>query len=182
MDLAEGKRKDGKALPQSQKYGNTTLNLGKVEGGVAPNVMAEVASAEVTLRLAGGTTREVRAIVEQTVHDATREQVNRAHNEGKNASVSVEWVTEGYAPVDVDTDADVWSDEEPITVNYGTDVPNLKGNHKRYLYGPGSILVAHSDHEALDISELERGVEGYKRLLMSVLKKIDSSQGDPEEL
>lgn len=21
---------------------------------------------------------------------------------------------------------------------YGTDIPNLKGNHKRYLYGPGS--------------------------------------------
>jgi len=21
---------------------------------------------------------------------------------------------------------------------YGTDIPNLKGDHKRYLYGPGS--------------------------------------------
>jgi len=55
-------------------------------------------------------------------------------------------------------------------VNYGTDIPNLKGDHKKYLYGPGSILVAHSDHEHLSISDLETAVEGYKALIKHSLK------------
>lgn len=56
-------------------------------------------------------------------------------------------------------------------VNYGTDIPSLKGNHKRYLYGPGSILVAHSDHEHLKISDLEAAVEGYKVLVLESLSR-----------
>ena len=50
-------------------------------------------------------------------------------------------------------------------MNYGTDIPNLQGDHKRYLYGPGQILVAHSDHEHLNVSDLEVAVEGYKTLI-----------------
>ena len=46
---------------------------------------------------------------------------------------------------------------------------NLEGTHKRYLYGPGSILVAHSDHEHLKASDLLAAVEGYKKLIRSAL-------------
>jgi acetylornithine deacetylase len=60
---------------------------------------------------------------------------------------------------------------EKIVVNYGTDIPNLKGDHKRYLYGPGNILVAHSDHEHLTVSDLEEAVEGYKKLILAALKR-----------
>lgn len=49
-------------------------------------------------------------------------------------------------------------------------IPNLKGKHKRYLYGPGSILVAHSDHEHLKASDLSTAVEGYKRLVRTALE------------
>lgn len=59
---------------------------------------------------------------------------------------------------------------ETIVVNYGTDIPNLKGDHKRYLYGPGSILVAHSDHEHVSIADLETAVKGYKKLIEHSLK------------
>ncbi len=55
-------------------------------------------------------------------------------------------------------------------VNYGTDIPNLKGSHKRFLYGPGSIFLAHSDHEHLKVSDLETAVEGYKTLIEHSLK------------
>lgn len=55
-------------------------------------------------------------------------------------------------------------------MNYGTDIPALKGSHKVYLYGPGTILVAHSDHEHLTISDLEKAVEGYKNLILASLK------------
>lgn len=49
--------------------------------------------------------------------------------------------------------------------SYGTDVPYLRGDHKKYLYGPGSILVAHGDHEYVSKSDLFEAVEGYKRLI-----------------
>lgn len=58
---------------------------------------------------------------------------------------------------------------ETITVNYGTDIPNLRGSHKRYLYGPGSILVAHSDHEHLNYDDLRAAVAGYKTLIRHAL-------------
>lgn len=56
-------------------------------------------------------------------------------------------------------------------VNYGTDIPSLKGNHTRYLYGPGSILVAHGARENLTVGDLETAVEGYKKLILHALKK-----------
>jgi acetylornithine deacetylase len=51
-------------------------------------------------------------------------------------------------------------------MNYGTDIPIFKGNHTRYLYGPGSILVAHTADEALTVEELELAVEDYKKLIL----------------
>ena len=58
---------------------------------------------------------------------------------------------------------------ETAVMSYGTDIPKLKGDHKRYLYGPGSILVAHSDHEHLTIDDLEKAVAGYKKLILASL-------------
>jgi acetylornithine deacetylase len=52
-----------------------------------------------------------------------------------------------------------------LVASYGTDVPNLDGDHVSYLYGPGSILVAHGEDEALTVGELEDSVEGFKRLV-----------------
>lgn len=57
-----------------------------------------------------------------------------------------------------------------MVANYGTDVPNLKGDHVSYLYGPGSILVAHGDDEGLRVRDLETAVEGYKKLIQHALK------------
>lgn len=73
-------------------------------------------------------------------------------------------------PVYIDSNVEGF---ETITVNYGTDIPNLNGQHKRFLYGPGSILVAHSDHEHLRASDLLAAVEGYKKLVRS-LKSLSS--------
>ena len=177
MDVAEGTDREGRKLPYSEKYGNTTINLGMIGGGVAPNVMAETAQAEFAIRIAGGSYADAKKVIEATVHTATKGMVDRAHKEGKNANVTVGWSNEGYGPVDLNYDVNVWGDEnedDPFTVNFGTDVPNLEGSHKRYLYGPGSILVAHSDHEAIKVEDLVKGVEGYERLLTGVLRKLNT--------
>lgn len=56
-------------------------------------------------------------------------------------------------------------------MNYGTDITNLEGSHTRYLYGPGSILVAHGPDEALTVGELEEAVDGYRQLILHALGK-----------
>jgi acetylornithine deacetylase len=58
-----------------------------------------------------------------------------------------------------------------MTANYGTDVPHFLGNHTSYLYGPGSIHVAHGPNEALTVGDLETSVEGFKKLVLHALGK-----------
>lgn len=141
-------------LPSSMKYGNSTLNIGEIKGGVAANVIAESASAKIGIRIAGGDPEVV------------KEQILEAIKKVDPDNLEVEFYGGSYGPVYIDSDVEGF---ETITVNYGTDIPNLKGNHKRYLYGPGNILVAHSDHEHLAAGELLTAVRGYKTLIRAAL-------------
>lgn len=148
---------DEGGLPRSEKFGRSTVNVGRMEGGVAANVVPEHASADVTFRLAGGTIEKVQQIILNAVHAADPDDL-----------LDLE-LGQGYGPVVCDADVDEF---ETITVNYGTDVPNLKlkDGVKRYLYGPGSILVAHGANEGLTVGDMEEAVEGYKKLVKHALK------------
>jgi acetylornithine deacetylase len=139
--------------PSSKKYGNTTLNVGEMHGGVAANVLAEEAEAKLLIRIADGQPEDIKKIVQKTL-DKTGEKFEVIYRLG-------------YGPVPIDHDV---PDFQTIVVNYGTDIPYLKGNHKRYLYGPGSILEAHSAHEHLRVQDLEEAVEGYRKLVKFSLK------------
>ncbi|KAF1920129.1 hypothetical protein BDU57DRAFT_508254 [Ampelomyces quisqualis] len=156
-------------LPWSEKYGNTTMNFGRIEGGVAANVVAETASANIATRLAAGTPEVVKGLIMNALKDA------KANAQQQGGDLQIDWVSDGYAPVDIDCALEGF---ETMTVNYGTDVPLLKGHHRRYLYGPGSIFVAHSDHEALKKTELEQAVLDYRRLILkaSEMHKKETQQ------
>jgi acetylornithine deacetylase len=119
-------------LPWSEKYGNTTLNFGTIEGGVAPNVIAEEARAAVSMRIASGEPAAVEKVILEAIQKAGEE-------------LDVKFVA-SYGPVHIDSDVPgkkcrkLWVDLtdsspgfETIVVNYGTDIPNLKGDHKRYV-------------------------------------------------
>ena len=150
-------------LPASPKYGPTTLNIGTIRAGVATNVVPASARADVAVRLAAGTPEEAREIIRRAVKDATRDV---------EADVTVDFSThpESYSPQDLDTDVPGF---KVIPVNYGTDVPNLKVRPgvKRYLYGPGSIFVAHGDNEALTVGDLQDAVSGHKKLIQAALER-----------
>ena len=149
-------------LPKSEKYGSTTINLGKIDGGVAGNVVAQNASAQIAIRIAAGTPDEIAAHVQEAVEAATNDFKNHGEDE---ALFEIVFAGKGYAPVDIDHDVKGF---DSITVNYGTDIPNFDKTEgqKRYLYGPGSILVAHSDHEAITLSDLKTAVKDYERLIL----------------
>jgi acetylornithine deacetylase len=149
-------------FPSSKKYGNSTLNLGHIDGGVAANVIPEWAEADFALRIAAGSVHSIREQVQDRLKPVA------ASTKVQGGNVTLEWMSAGYGVVDIDHDIDGF---EVITVNYGTDVPNLTGDHKRYLYGPGSIHVAHSAFEHLKVSELEQAVVDYKKIILATLDK-----------
>jgi len=170
--LVQGLAKlQGIELPGSEEFGATTLNVGTIGGGVAANVIAQDAFATISVRLAVNNPLRVKELIEQAVREAS-------------PWLEVEFSTYAIGPVRIDHDIK-GSDSytffylfeltkrnlgfETIVVNYGTDIPSLKGKHKRYLYGPGSILVAHSDHECLRVSDLVEAVSGYQILVTEAL-------------
>lgn len=168
----------GEHLPQSAKYGKTTLNVGVMQGGVASNVVAQNASADVQIRIAAGTPQLIIDTVTKAVHEAVRpflsgpEGGEKQHLQPEDV-VEIEFPTTGYGAIDLDHDIPGF---DSMPVNYGTDIPHWKVNRegqKRYLYGPGNIFVAHSDHEALTEQELFDAVEGYEKIVLYALGKAN---------
>ncbi|RAO74167.1 uncharacterized protein BHQ10_010179 [Talaromyces amestolkiae] len=151
-------------LPGSTKYGNTTVNLGLIQGGIAGNVVPASAHASFLVRLASETPEKAKSIIYNAVQNFT----------GGNPDIQVVFSSSGTSPVDLDADVEGFN---VTTVNYGTDIPHLAVHEragqkvKRYLYGPGSILVAHSDIEAIDVGELEDAVKGYRQLIEHALNR-----------
>ncbi|KAG6207461.1 hypothetical protein E4U35_000951 [Claviceps purpurea] len=146
-------------LGSSELFGNTTFNIGRFDGGVAGNVIPEIATVQFAARVAIGPESSGHAIVRQKVEAI----LNEVDNEAFNLTCS-----HGYGSVESNCDVDGF---EKVTVNYGTDIPGLAGNHTRYLYGPGNILVAHGARENLTVADLEDAVEGYKKLILHALNQ-----------
>lgn len=152
-------------LPASDKFGNSTLNIGTLDAGVAANVVPASATAEILIRLAAGTPAEAEKIVRKAVREVCAEH-------GINESrVTMEFETsEGYGPVNLEADIEGF---DVGIMHYGTDIPGLEigGNAtvKRFLYGPGSIHLAHGLDEGLTVGALEAGVDGYSKLIKAGL-------------
>jgi len=58
---------------------------------------------------------------------------------------------------------------ETTIVAFATDVPELTRWGTPYLYGPGSIHVAHTAHERVSRAELLAALDGYARLAEAAL-------------
>ncbi|KAI6387704.1 hypothetical protein MCOR23_010992 [Pyricularia oryzae] len=141
-------------LGSSDEYGNTTINVGTLAGGIAFNVIPEFAQSNISARVAIGP--------QDSGHIAVRHKIEAILAKENADHLSIKCGL-GYGVVTCDCNIEGF---QTTTVNYGTDIPNLKGNHRRYLYGPGSILVAHSDDEQLTVGDLETAVEAYQKIIL----------------
>jgi acetylornithine deacetylase len=182
LDGLEDRVPEEGGLLRSEKLGKSTLNIGILDGGVAGNVVPAFAEAGVKIRLAAGSVEDTRGIIERAVEEGRGKAHLKAGNGNGNGTcdsdgsndASIELSFEGGSlPQFFDTDVNGF---EVITVNYGTDAFSLsigEGDHKvrRYLYGPGSIHVAHSDDEAITVGEIEEAVRGFKRLISAALSR-----------
>jgi acetylornithine deacetylase len=135
-------------LPHDNLLGTTHYTIGLIEGGVAHNVVSPHASAEVLFRTVGDTDQLVARL-------AALEPLVRVEEVLRIAAIRMHTVP-GF-------DSAVF----PFT----TDVPLLDRWGAPLLFGPGSILVAHTEDEHLSIAELERGIDGYVALARACLAR-----------
>ena len=134
--------------PRDDYFGDTTCNIGVVNGGTRPNVIPDHARAELQIRLATDIER-IKPVVEKAVAGRAHVEYLSAHNPVRLFSVA------GF---------------DDCVVRFTTDVPYLSNWGKPLLIGPGSIFDAHTEHERIAKHELERAVDLY----VALAKKLNA--------
>jgi len=139
-----------RALPLGEDalLGTGSLNIGTVMGGVATNVLAPSARAELLIR---------------TVGAAEPLQAAIAAAMPAHVSVTFPLVISPFRSQPV-------AGWETSTVSYTTDLPLLSAWGEGFLLGPGSIRMAHTDHERVRKSDLVTGRDRYVRLISQLLR------------
>jgi acetylornithine deacetylase len=123
--------------PDDRLLGPTRLNIGRIEGGTAANVVPALARAEVMIR-SGSDPAELQS--------AVRELAGRLEVTVTCASPPVRFECVG---------------ENAHPVAFSTDAAFLPALGRRGLLGPGSIRVAHTDTEHVTRGDLERARASY---------------------
>lgn len=134
--------------PGDSFFGDTTCNIGVLNGGTRPNVIPDRARGELQIRLATDIER-IKPLVQGAVAGRAHVEFASAHDPVRLFSV------EGF---------------DTCVVRFTTDVPYLSNWGKPLLLGPGSILDAHTDHERITKHELEHAIELYVTLANKLSK------------
>lgn len=133
-------------LPTSPALGNTSYTVALIDGGVAPNVVPPQASAEVNFRIVGPAKNVRTALAPLT------------------RLVELEDVTE-VPPVEMATVPGFETAVFPFT----TDIPFLSAWGEPLLFGPGSVLLAHTADEHVRVDELHAAVGHYAQIAETLL-------------
>ena len=144
-------------FPSDPILGEATVNIGVIRGGTEGNIIPGQAEAEVMLRI---------------VSDV--EAVKKQLEQWAQGVAELEWgshippqhfhTVEGF-------------EIEPVA--YTTDIPLLGRWGKPLLFGPGSIHVAHTPDEYVDVEELRASVDTYEKLVRTLVEQGDDSPAKP---
>jgi acetylornithine deacetylase len=137
-------------LPTHPLLGPSTLNIGLISGGRAPNVIADEAHAELMIRLVGDSASTKAALQRAVESHATLNfvlEIPAVH------LGSIEGI--------------------PTTVvAYTTDIPAFAGQWgEPFLIGPGSIHVAHTLEERVPKNQLIDAIEIYQRMVKELCRR-----------
>ena len=138
--------------PADKLLGPTTLNVGTIQGGVAANVFAPSAHAQVLMRAVSPIAPLLETVQKLAADEATVE--GAVFND----------------PVFFDPPAGY----DSTTVPFNTDATYLSELAPVWLVGPGDIRVAHSDNEHIDLGDLEAGIDLYTSLGRQALCGTDN--------
>jgi acetylornithine deacetylase len=142
-------------LPVDDVLGPSTLNIGTIAGGRAPNVIADEAKAEIFVRLVGDSTATKDAIAEAVAGKAEAREM-----------IEIPALRLGALP-----------GIETTVVAFTTDIPAFGGAWGTpFLIGPGSIHVAHTLDERIPKRQLEDAVGIYRSMVTQLLTQANGGQ------
>ncbi len=133
-------------FPNDDFFGETTVNIGMIEGGLALNIIPPKAEAGIAIRL---TTKR------EPVEEILRTVV------GNRGEIEVLSFSEPVRMLEVDG-------FNQKVVRFTTDIPHLPNWGQPLLLGPGSILVAHTKDEFV----LKQDLQDAVRLYVDLVKKL----------
>ncbi len=135
-------------LPEDPLLGKTTLNIGTISGGRAPNIIPDAAKAEIAVRLVTDA-----KLVDQALRAAVS---GRVEVKEILALPAMHFSALDGFPTSV--------------VAFTTDIPVLAPAWgEPFLFGPGSIHVAHTLEERISKRELLDAVETYTQMTRMLL-------------
>lgn len=138
------------SLPSDPVLGATTINIGAISGGVADNVIAPAAEARLMARLVTPADEVLPLLERWAAGRASLEKgitvppVRLSAIDGFRTSVAA----------------------------FATDLPSLTNWGAPYLFGPGSVHVAHTDDEHVSVTELNGAVDDYVRLATAAVAQL----------
>ena len=135
-------------LPTEPEIGPSTLNIGLIEGGRAPNVIADRAEAHILVRLVGPS-------------ESIRESILQAVGDRAEVTFSLDLPFVRMRRV---------GDLPTMIAKFTTDIPSLDQWGEPFLLGPGSIHVAHTPDEKLAKTELLEAVGHYVELATDLVR------------
>lgn len=131
------------SLPVDPVLGPTTLNIGLIKAGVAPNIVSPRADAHVLFRTVASNTELLTAITDLV---ATRGSIEVTYDMPVASLREIADLPSGVA-------------------SYCTDIPFFAPlGAECVLYGPGSILVAHTNEEHIALSQIKEALAGYEHI------------------
>ena len=134
-------------LPSDPVLGETTANIGLIRGGTGANIVPSNAEAELMIRLVG----DVKPMKDMI----TKWAKGRAEIEfGSHIPAMRFHIVDGF---------------EVAPMAYTSDIPLLPRWGTPLLFGPGSIHVAHTPDEYIDVNELRASVDAYERIARQLL-------------
>ncbi len=138
---------------RSPILGQATLNVGRIEGGIAANIVPDRAWAEVSVRSVGPSREALEKLKTAAAGEAEVEILSVSEPQEL-------LIVPGF---------------ETAVLSFCTDIPYLKNFGRPLLLGPGSIHDAHTDEERMPKSQMVEAVDLYQKLAGQLL--TESSPG-----
>jgi acetylornithine deacetylase len=137
-------------LPSEPEIGPSTLNIGLISGGYAPNVISDKAEAHILIRLVGPS-------------DETKQSILATVGDRADVAFSLDLPFVRMRRI---------GDRPTMIAKFTTDIPALTAWGEPFLLGPGSIHVAHTPKEKIAKKELMEAVDLYIDLATSLVQSI----------
>ena len=136
---------------KDEVLGETTFNIGKVYSDNAHNVVSDKAGLKIFFRTTKTTHDLINEIIPLLIDEHT--EVNFKYGDRPMDFVTVDGFEIGV-------------------VSYGSDAPELYNLGECLLYGPGSILDAHTENEKVRISDMNKAVDDLIDIYHKLKQKL----------